>query len=176
LVHRPIEDLLRAARLGDGESIAELCEAHYPAVLKYMRYRVDASSAEDLTNEVFLRVLGHVEEQKGSFIAWLYRIAANVVIDHARTKGARKETAVEEKKMDAIGSVGVPSERSDRRMDIETAMTELTDDQRELVTLKFIQGLSNAEIGEVTGRSPEAIRGLQFRALRAMQETLSKGT
>jgi len=55
------------------------------------------------------------------------------------------------------------------RIDLESAIAQLTDDQRELVTLKFIQGLSNTEIGAVTGRKPEAIRVLQFRALSALR-------
>ncbi len=171
---RPFPDILRDARLGDGESIASLCMLFYPKVLTYMRYRVDAASAEDLTSEVFVRVLSHIGEQRGSFVAWLYRIAANVVIDHARAHATRKESALEEDDMKIAGGAAISSDVSDRRMDLEDAVALLTEEQRELITLKFIQGLSNVEIAEATGRSPEAVRALQFRALMALREILDK--
>ena len=174
MADRPLDDFLRAARLGDTEAIAGLCGVFYPKVLKYMRYRVDAASAEDLTGEVFLRALRHLRERKGSFVAWLYRIAANVVVDHARAKGARKETALDETNENKIAIAPASADASDRRMDLEAAIAELTDDQRELVTLKFIEGLSNAEIADVTGRSPEAVRALQFRALMALRGILDR--
>lgn len=174
MVKRSLDDLLRAARLGETDAIAALCGTFYPKVLKYMRYRVDAASAEDLTGEVFLRALRHLGEQKGSFVAWLYRIAANVVIDHGRSKRARKETALDETNGYNTALAPDSTGASNRRMDIEAAISELTDDQRELVTLKFTQGLSNAEIAEVTGRTPEAVRALQFRALMALREILDR--
>ena len=166
--------MAREARTGDAEATAQLCGFFYPKVLKYMRYRVDAASAEDLTGEVFVRVLRHISEQRGSFVAWLYRIAANVVVDRSRSKAVRKERALEEEQAGTARRDRVSSEDSDRRMDIEAAIVRLTEDQRELVTLKFIQGLSNSEVAEITGRSPEAIRGLQFRALSAMRDLLQE--
>lgn len=174
MTDHPKAEVFRAAREGDRESLATLCGLFYPRVLKYMRYRVDAASAEDLTDEVFLRVVGHIGSQKASFVAWLYRIAANVVIDHNRAKARRPERAWDDEVAKTFQSGEISSEVSDRHMDIESAMTTLTDEQRELVTLKFIQGLSNAEIAETSGRSMEAIRALQFRALKALREVLGE--
>jgi RNA polymerase sigma-70 factor, ECF subfamily len=167
-------DLLRDARSGEPESMAAICGLFYPKVLKYMRYRADAASAEDLTGEVFLRVLRSIAGQKGSFVAWLYKIAANVVIDHARAKAARRERALDEETAKSVSPTEIASEVSDRQMDMEAALAELTDDQRELVTLKFIQGLSNPEVAETMGRSEDAIRVLQFRALKALREIMTK--
>jgi RNA polymerase sigma-70 factor (ECF subfamily) len=171
---RPLSDLLRDARTGDGEAVAEICTLFYPKVLTYMRYRVDAASADDLAGEVFLRVLRHIGEQKGSFVAWLYRIAANVVVDHVRSQAARKEKDLREDTADTVDATATLPGVSDRRMDLAQAVADLTDDQRELITLKFIEGLSNAEIAEATGRSAEAVRALQFRALIALREILDK--
>jgi RNA polymerase sigma-70 factor (ECF subfamily) len=171
-----IDEILEDARLGDPQATAALCMHFYPKVLKYMRYRVDAASAEDLTNEVFLRVLRHLPSQKGSFVAWIYRIAGNAVVDHFRAMAARREEALDGDILMGTGHGEIPSEASDRRMDLKAAISTLTDDQRELVTLKFIQGLSNAEIAEVTGRSPEALRALQFRALMALRRAFGKRT
>ena len=168
---RSLEDLLASARTGDAESIARLCGMFYPKVLTYMRYRVDASSAEDLTGEVFVRVLSHIAGQNGSFVAWLYRIAGNVVVDHARSKATRRERTLDEKTPEPAAS---DDPRAASAPEIESALAGLTDEQRELVTLKFIQGLSNSQIAEITGRSAEAIRALQFRTLAALRERLGR--
>lgn len=168
-----VNPLLERARNQDPKALAMLCEHFYPKVLKYMHYRVAAISAEDLTGEVFLRVLRHIGQQKGSFAAWLYRIAANVVIDYARARKIRRTGPMDEQIIGSVVNGKNPVETVDRQTDIYNAITRLTDEQRELITLKFIQGLTNADVAEVTGRSKEAIRGLQFRALSALRLILS---
>jgi RNA polymerase sigma-70 factor (ECF subfamily) len=106
-------------------------------------------------------------------MAWLYRIATNVVNDYFRSRKSRPEEPMNERIAEgAQARAADPSTAVGRRLDLEQAMGCLTGEQRELITLKFIQGLSNAEIGEATGRSPEAVRALQFRALSALRENL----
>ncbi len=166
--------LAEKARRRDKPALAELCAEFYPRVLKFMHYRVGPRFAEDLASEVFLRVVRAIETQSGSFPAWLFRIAANVATDHHRATQARRETAMTEAVLESRASGDEPQGAVARRLDIERAMEQLTDDQRELVTLKFIEGLSNADIAEITGRSPEAIRVLQFRALAAMRQFLGR--
>ena len=161
--------LVERSKKQDAESLAAICEYFYPQVLKYMHYRVDAVSAEDLAGEVFLRVLRHIREQKGSFQAWLYKIAANVVIDHVRTRKTRKEIPMDEQVIESVVNDKDPSKVVGRQIDISNAIVKLTDDQKELITLKFIQGLSNTDIAQITNRSQEAIRGLQYRALSALR-------
>lgn len=164
-----VDSLLEKSRQGDAKALAALCEYFYPQVLKYMYYRVDTVSAEDLTGEVFLRVLRHIGEQKGLFVAWLYRIAANVVTDYARTGKIRQEGQINEQLAQSIMDGKNPADVVGLQIDIYNAIVRLTDDQRELITLKFIQGLSNTDVAEITGRSEGAIRGLQFRALSALR-------
>jgi len=169
------EQLLRKARGGDAESLATLCGVFYPKVLRYMHYRVDPASAEDLAGEVFLRVLGHIGQQKGSFVAWLYRIAANVVADHGRARKRRRESRMDQWIAQTVTDGGdSPAEVVGRRMDIRRALARLTEEQRELVTLKFIQGLSNREVAEITGRKRGAVRSLQFRALSTLRQLLGE--
>ena len=164
--------LLRKARERDPDALAALCERFYPKLLRYMHYRVRPDAAEDLASDVLVRVIRSIDKQTGSFVAWLYKIAANVVADHGRARKVRREAPMDEHMLETqIGDNG-NSLRAERRLDIQNALGKLTGDQRELVTLKFIQGLSNAEVGEVTGRKPEAVRGLQFRALRALRQIL----
>ena len=166
--------LLAKARERDPDSLAALCERFYPKVLKYMHYRVDATWADDLTAEVFLRVMRSIAGQTGSFVAWLYKIAANVIIDHSRREKVRRVIPMDEQTTQLLTSPDDPADTVARRADLLDALAWLTEEQRELVTLKFIQGLSNAEIAEVTGRKPGAIRALQFRALSALRERLEQ--
>ena len=168
-----VDDLVREAKRGDAEALSGLCTLLYPRVLKYMRYRVDAVSADDLTADVFLRVLRHIRSQKGLFAAWVFKIAANVVTDHARAKTARKESLLNGEGVQAVRATHPPSEDSDRRIDMQDAITQLTDEQREFISYKFVLGFTNSEIAEVTGRRPGAVRALQFRAVRALREILS---
>ena len=165
-----LEDLIEKAHTGDTDALATVCEQVYPKVLKYITYRVGAEPGEDLANEVIIRVMHSATRQKGSFNAWLYRIAANVVADYYRLAKRRRERPLEENRMTALGVD--PAHEVARRLDLQSAIGRLTEDQRELVILKFTQGLSNEDISEITGRSLDAIRGLQFRALSALREIL----
>jgi len=164
--------LLQKARERDPEALAALCERFYPRLLKYMHYRVHPSLAEDLAADVLLRVIRSIDRQTGSFVAWLYKIAANVVADHGRASRTRREKPMDDETLKTHAGAADVSADVERQLDIRNALGKLTGDQRELVTLKFIQGLSNAGIGDVTGRKPEAVRGLQFRALRALRQIL----
>ena len=170
-----LNDLLVPARKQRPEALARLCDRFYPKVLKYMHYRVSAQHAEDLAEEVFLRLVRSISGQTGSFQAWLYRIAGNVVAQWYRDRKTRHHAPIDEATAEPVSAQPNPAEAVGRKLDMAQAIVQLTDDQRELVTLKFIQGLSNADIEEITGRSPEAVRALQFRALAALKQILDRG-
>lgn len=164
--------LLQQAREQSPEALAALCEHVYPKLVRYMHYRVGAAEADDLAAEVLVRVLRGISKQKGSFFPWLYRIAANVIADYARSATTRKEEPMTDSAAQLALARGSDHVAAAGRLDIENALAALSEDQREFVVLKFLQGLTNAEIGELTGRTPEAIRALQFRALRALRDLL----
>ena len=168
---KEINEHLPRARRQDPDSLAVLCEHFYPKVLQYMRYRTKPETAEDLTGDVFLRMMRHIGRQKGSLVAWLYRIAANVVTDHYRRRNVRQTESLDEAG-DLAPATSDMAGTVQARLDLETAMRHLTDEQREFVVLKFIQGLSNADIAEITGKKLPALRALQFRALSALRVAL----
>ena len=170
-----IAEILDEARRGEIEATTTLCARFHPKIMRYMRYRVGNEAAEDLTGDVFLRVIRGLARQNGSFTAWLYKIAANVVNDHIRELKMHPEAAMDENEpvpAEPFASHGNPAQSVSRKLDLEAALKLLTDDQRQLVTLKFVQGLSNEEVAEVLDRTPGAMRVLQFRALSALRQLL----
>ena len=164
--------LLKFAKNQEIDALAELYERFYPKVLKYMYYRVSPADAEDLAGEVFVRVLRSIEKQFESFEAWLYRIAANVIIDRARRIKVRKESEMNETMAETLAVKDPPEAGLDRNADITDAMEQLTDEQKEFVVLKFLQGLSNEDTGAIMNRNAGALRALQFRALSALRDIL----
>ncbi len=169
------DSVLVRARRREPEALAALCEQFYPKVLKYMRYRVGEDDAEDLAGEVFLRVMRAVGDQKGSFVAWLYTIARNVVTDHRRRRKVHKEVSLDDEMLAGIEAKDDQRGSVERRMVLESVLPGLTEDQREFVTLKFMQELSNKEIGKIMSRKEGALRVLQFRSLCALRKAVLEG-
>ncbi|HID23232.1 MAG TPA: sigma-70 family RNA polymerase sigma factor, partial [Planctomycetaceae bacterium] len=158
---RPLDEakltrLVEQARRRDLDALAALCEHFYPKVLRYMHYRIGPQWAEDLAADVFLRVVRNIDRQTGSFVAWLYQIAAHVVVDHSRREKVRRTSSMDEQTIQLLTAPDNPSKTAEQRADLLEALACLTDEQRELITLKFIQGLSNLDIAKITGRKPDA--------------------
>ncbi len=169
------KELVHQAKAGDAEAFARLYDAYVSRVYRYIYYRVsDDLTAEDLTSQVFLRSWEHLARyrQDGSFLAWLYTIARNAVIDHYRT---RKEVVSLDDEL-PIASDG-PTMDEHVELQFEThsmrrAMQQLTVDQQQVITLKFIAGYSTEEIAHRMGKRTGAVRALQMRALQALAKEI----
>lgn len=179
--NRPSPDeqtLVRLAKSGDAEAFARLYDAYVERIYRYVYLRVaDDATAEDLTSQVFLRAWEHLDRYRSDgvpFLAWLYTIARNAVIDHYRTN--RRPLALDEIAQSEISSEG-PEEQVDLRFEIQTlraALKHLTDEQQQVLILKFIAGMSTDEVARQMGKHPGAIRALQMRALRALAKHLQE--
>jgi len=177
----PTEDaaLAQRARDGDPQAFAALYDRYFELVYRYVYYRVrEVEEAEDVTSEVFFRALRAMPryEPRQPFLAWLYRIARNAVIDRARA--ARPRVSFEDALAhpDAGDHVVDPDARilaTDRRARLKTALGTLTAEQQEVVILRFVEGLSAEEVGKIMGKRPGTVRGLQFRALQALKKTIT---
>jgi len=171
-------ETIERAKQGDKDVIAALYERHYLSVFRYLFYRVgNRQFAEDLTSEVFermLRFISNFQPPSTSFQAWLFQIARNLSTDHLREQG-RKPLAVslEENMVDSHPN---PVSELERKLDSEQllqALDGLTEDQREVILMRFIAGMPIAETAQALRKSENAIKGLQRRALITLKATLS---
>jgi len=163
--------LVQLAKAGDGGAFGQLYDACIDKVYRYVFFRVsDAQTAEDLTSDVFLKAWENLRryEPQSSFVAWLYTIARNTVIDHYRTH--RQTTSLDEI-ASTVGRADQPGERIELQDDVkglQASLQHLTEDQREVLVLKFITGLDTAEIARRLRKTEGAIRALQMRGLQSL--------
>lgn len=165
--------VVEAARNGDAGALAAVCEKLYPRIFRYLTHKVnDPRDAEDLAGEVFVRMLEAIPGQTGNFEAWLFRIAGNVLTDHYRKRAVRSDTVG---LPEEIAGGDDPAAATERKLDgerLKQGMRELTEEQKEVVILRFIMGYEHGEVADMMGRSAGAIRALQFRALSALKGAL----
>ena len=174
-----VEDLVRQAQQGHSEAFAGLYEAYYDKIYRYVMFKTgDTLEAEDLTEEVFLRMLesiGSFKWQGYPFTSWLFRIAHNLVIDYYRKAGRQKKTSLD----DAMRVVGTDNVDVDRKLDVELSIKEvkeamggLTRLQQEVLSLRFAGGLSVAETAEAMGKKENAVKALQHAAIKKLRTLL----
>jgi RNA polymerase sigma-70 factor (ECF subfamily) len=170
--------LLERARDYDAAAIAELYDRYSLRIYNYVYRRVGSRSlAEDLTSTVFVRVLEAVRTSKAwrsSFSGWLYRIAHNAVVDHFRSGDRDKDLPLEDITLPSNEHPVEEVERSMTRDRLRTAINGLTEAQGLVITLKFMQGMTNAEVAALMGRNEGAIKSLQFRGLAALKRAMDE--
>jgi RNA polymerase sigma-70 factor (ECF subfamily) len=166
-----------AARAGDEGAVAELYNAYFPRVYRYMLARTgNVGDAEDLAEEVFIRVLdalGRFEWREAPFSAWLFRIAHNAIISHQRRNGARGKLAPLSPLL-PVKTQG-PEEMVEARMTLEEVMraTEnLPEAQRQVIALRFGAGLSVAETARALGKGEGNVKVIQHKAIAKLREFL----
>jgi RNA polymerase sigma-70 factor (ECF subfamily) len=173
------EDAILAVRAGKGEPAAfgVLYDRYVDAIYRYIFYRVrNDAEAEDLTSEVFMRAMKAMPkyEPRQAFLAWLYRIARNAVIDRARR--ARTQLSFEDALAHPNADQVVEPDAnllafSDSQI-VRKALTSLTPLQQEVIVLRYMEGYSTAEIAALVGKREGTVRGIQFRALSALRELI----
>jgi len=170
-----IEQLVKKAKSLDCHALAELCEYFYPRIYRYVFYRVNAAEdAEDITSEVFLRMIRALQKQRGSFTAWLFRIASNLLIDYYRHRARQPELVTMGE--DHLSSARNSTDSEDILLQdrLKQSLSKLSPVQQQVITLKFIEGYNNNEIADILGKSVGAVKGLQFRALATLKKILNK--
>jgi RNA polymerase sigma-70 factor (ECF subfamily) len=169
------EERLAEALQGDKDAFGALYERHVGRIYSYIYYRTgNVNDAEDLTARVFQRAMHHIvnyTDRGVPFSAWLYRIAHNLVANWHRDRSRRQEIPISDAPLVAKGD---PPEAALMRTQEEDALLRiirtLPADRQQLLILKFVEHLSNAEIGDIMGRSEGAVKSLYHRTLLSLRE------
>ena len=170
------QTLLERARGYDSVALGELYDRYSGRIYSYILYHVgDANLAEDLTANVFIKVLDAVKSSKSwqqSFSGWLYRIAHNAVVDHFR-RNSRYDTLPLDERLTSAKDDPVSSAETSIETDVvREAMAFLTDEQQTVIELKFFEEMSNLEVAKAMGKTEGAIKSLQYRALAALRRQM----
>ena len=162
----------------DPEAFGILYERYVNKVYSYIYYRVgNHHDAEDLTARTFHRALDHIDHyvQRGApFSAWLYRIAHNLVANWHRDHSRRKVVSLEDVNLSPPLREGPQhqAEQKEEENELLAAVRRLPADRQQLLILKFVEEMSNTQIGLVMGRSEGAIKSLYHRTLLSLREML----
>lgn len=181
----PDEQEVRAivdrARAGDRDALGRLYDLYLTPVYRFVLGHVgNVGEAEDITAEVFLRVIEHIrrfEWQDVPFTAWLFRIARNQVISHHRKHGPHRVNGFPENFDVEDGRPG-PEWQVEYRLtadEVYRACARLAKAQREVIALRFGAGLSVRETAEALGKSENSVKVLQHKAIARLQKLLGVG-
>jgi RNA polymerase sigma-70 factor (ECF subfamily) len=172
-------DIVQRARSGDQQALAELYDLYFPRIYRYMLARTgNPAEAEDVTEEVFIRVLGAIggfQWRQAPFAAWLFRIARNQFVSYARKNGARRQ--------DTPLAAGVPDRAPDPLIRVEDRLffeqildvaRALPQAQREVLWLRFAVGLSVSDTARALGKREGNVKVLQHKAIARLQKLLAQ--
>ena len=164
------------AKAFDGKALAAIYDEYHLPIYRYIYRQVsDTNVGRDLTADVFHRLLQAVQKGNGpcqDTKAWLYRTAHNIVVDHYRRQQYRQDLPLFENIVDTDMDLANTAEQRMAAEHVRNALDQLTADQRQVITLKFLASLSNQEVAEVMEKPVGAVKSLQHRALAALQRQL----
>lgn len=173
-----VRSLVRKAKSRDPEAFGMLYDEYVDQIFRYVYYKVgNLDESQDLTGQTFLKAFENIdsyEMRDVAFSSWLYRIAHNLVVDFFRRESKRENVPIDEQPPTPSPS-GNPVESVLADLESERlyqAMNRLTHNQREVLVLKFIDNLSNAQVAEIMGISVGAVKSTQKRGLLALNRIL----
>ncbi len=172
-----VRALVDRAQKGDRSALEELYLIHFDRIYSYLHMTVsNRHDAEDLTTQTFVKMLesiGRFRWQSAPFSAWLFRIAHNLSMDHFR---ARRRWQPEEEVPEPVGSEEPSAEAEAMQSIGRQSMLELIDtlsqEQQQVLTLKFVFNFANADVAKILDKSEGAIKSLQHRALASLQKQI----
>ena len=177
--------VVKRVRAGDTDAFEALVTAYQKQIYNLtLRYVSSPEDAADLTQEAFLRAFRSLDSFRGDsrFSVWLYRLATNVCIDLLRSRGRGSASSLTvENEDEEAEELEVPDarfepqkelERRELRRAVQSGLQTLSDDAREIVILRELEGLSYAEIGERLGLEAGTVKSRLFRARKALCDYL----
>ena len=170
------DQLLEAAIRYDEAALSELYDRYEAKIYSYIYRRTgDQALAEDLGAQVFLKMLEAIRNRKAwhsSFSGWLYRIAHNIVIDYYRQRGHHVQISLEDAPtlMDAEQNPVLATEMKLDAERLRAAIGRLTDEQSEVISLRFLEGYNINEVAEMMNKTEGSIKALQYRAVATLRQ------
>ena len=162
----------------NAQAIGAIYDQYYPDVYRYIMYRLgDENAAEDLSSEVFTRLLEATRRNAGpqtNVKGWLIATASHIVVDHLRGKYRRPTEALPDALPDLAAGPQTELESHERDRAVREAMDKLTPEQQHVLSLRFGQGYSLEETASLLNKNVNAVKALQFRALAALQKQLGE--
>ena len=173
-----IRKLDERGQQGDRAALEELYLIHFDRIYSYLHMTVgNRHDAEDLTTQTFLRMLESIRKfrfQSAPFSAWLFRIAHNLAMDHFR---AARRWQPEEDVPEPEGAVESSAEdeafESIGRRSMLELIENLSHEQKQVLTLKFVFNFSNGEAATILGKTEGAVKSLQHRALGSLHKQIA---
>lgn len=170
--------LIRKATEGEASAFGVLYDKYQPSIYRFIFLKVShREEAEDLTHQVFLSAWEHMGTFRHGdvpFASWLYRIARNKVIDHYRTR--RMHAPLENVPEEIIAlDAGIPRQIDDHLQleRVYQALMQLSDDQRDILIMRFVNELSYKDIAHALGKNQATVRVIQYRALARLKKLLA---
>ena len=172
-----IQGLVERAQAGDREAFGEIYERLAPKVYNYLYHHTNcrAQVAEDLAEEVFVKVLekfDHYRDRGLPFVSWVYRIAHNHLIDYFRTLPKHGVVSIDDCFDLAEGRAEKTLDQALTHNELAKALKHLTEDQRRVVVLRFLQGMNVLETARAIRKTEDAVKKLQARGLMALRRVL----
>jgi RNA polymerase sigma-70 factor (ECF subfamily) len=176
----PLDDLLLAAKAGDQRAFAQVYRSVQPGLLRYLRVAAGPDGAEDLASETWYEVargLERFEGDEGGFRAWVFTIARHRFLDWRRAAARRPSDPVPTWSLEFVPGPDDPAAEAGTAAATEEALrliATLPPDQAEVVALRAIAGLDVAQVADVLGKRPGAVRVAAHRGLRRLAELVSE--
>jgi RNA polymerase sigma-70 factor (ECF subfamily) len=162
----------------DSQAVTSVYNHYFPQIFRYVKYRLgDESLAEDISSEVFLSLLKALKNGNGpgkNLRGWLIGAARHMVVDHIRHKYRHPSQAISDALVSGEAGPCEQVEQRDASYSLRMALVQLTEDQQQVLTLRFGQGYSLEETAEIMKKRINAIKALQFRALNALQRRIGE--
>ena len=169
-------DLVSRAQAMDKEALSEIFSTYYPRVYSYGLYQLGKThSAEDFASEVMLKVVESIpkyEDRGLPLAAWIFRIARNKLIDLRRRSKQRAEVQLHEDSLFGQSNTHVTVERALARGQVHLSLPLLTERQRQVVVLRFLQDFDVSTVARILGRSEGSVKSLQCRALQSLRRSV----
>jgi RNA polymerase sigma-70 factor (ECF subfamily) len=170
---------VEAAKLGEQEALGQLYEHYFPRIYRYVVSRLRSNEdAEDVTEEVFLRIIDNIGsfEWRGlPFGAWVFRIARNEVVSHVRRQKSRGSNAQLTESIPDEGRDHTELVEIDLTFKVvQVAIEQLPEAQRQVVSLRFVAGLTVAETAQTLKKTENNVKVLQHKAIARLQQLMGQ--